>query len=145
MLASLRWLSSVPLRRLVVPGLLAAFSASAQAPLDIRVALVIGNSAYPGFPLLNPVNDARAMADTLKGLGFAVTELRDARKAQMADAIAQVQGSLKGKQGVGMLYYAGHGLQVDWRNYMVPVDARLTLNAARHGWDGTVVLALPPP
>ncbi len=105
------------------------FSAQAQAPLDIRIALVIGNSAYPGAPLVNPANDARAMGDTLRGLGFIVVELRDAQKAQMADAIAKVRASLQGKQGVGMLYYAGHGLQLDWQNYMVPVDARLS-NAA---------------
>ncbi len=106
-------------------GLL-TFSAVAQAPLDIRVALVIGNSAYANAnPLANPANDARAMGDTLRGLGFTVIELRDGQKAQMAEAIAKVGAALKGKQGVGMLYYAGHGLQLDWRNYMVPVDARL--------------------
>ena len=105
---------------------LAVFSASAQAPLDVRVALIIGNSAYPGnMALSNPANDARAMADVLKRLGFTVIELRDGSKAQMSAALAQVNASLKGKQGVGMLYYAGHGLQLDWRNYMVPVDANL--------------------
>ena len=103
-----------------------AFSAQAQAPLDIRIALVIGNSAYPNAPLANPANDARAMGDTLRGLGFTVIELRDAQKVQMAEAIAKVRESLNGKQGVGMLYYAGHGLQLDWHNYMVPVDAKLT-------------------
>ncbi len=102
------------------------FSAQAQAPLDIRVALVIGNSAYANAnPLTNPANDSRAMGDTLRGLGFTVIELRDGQKAQMAEAIAKVGDALKGKQGVGMLYYAGHGLQLDWRNYMVPVDAKL--------------------
>jgi hypothetical protein len=105
---------------------LITFSAQAQAPLDVRIALVIGNSAYAGAPLVNPANDARAMSDTLRGLGFTVVELRDAQKAQMVDAIAKVRDSLKGKQGVGMLYYAGHGLQLDWHNYMVPVDAKMT-------------------
>ncbi len=117
------------LRLAAVASLLAAISVSAQAPLDVRVALIIGNSAYAGAPLLNPANDAKAMADVLKRLGFNVIELRDGNKAQMAAAIAQVSNSLKGKQGVGMLYYAGHGLQLDWRNYMVPVDANLK-NAA---------------
>ena len=109
---------------LAIAGLF--FSAQAQAPLDIRIALVIGNSAYPAAPLLNPANDARAMGDTLRGLGFTVVELRDAHKAQMAEAITRVRDALKGKQGVGMLYYAGHGLQLDWHNYMVPVNANLT-------------------
>ena len=66
------------------------------------------------------------MGDVLRGLGFTVIEVRNGNKAQMAAAITQVQGSLKGKQGVGMLYYAGHGLQMDARNFMVPVDAKLT-------------------
>lgn len=114
------------LRLTAVASMLAAVSVSAQAPLDVRVALIIGNSAYPGnMALVNPANDAKAMADVLKRLGFTVIELRDGSKAQMAAAIAKVSDSLKGKQGVGMLYYAGHGLQLDWRNYMVPVDANL--------------------
>ena len=109
---------------------LLSIPATAQAPLDLRVALIIGNSAYAGnMALVNPANDAKAMADVLKRLGFTVIELRNGNKAQMTAAIAQVSNSLKGKQGVGMLYYAGHGLQLDWRNYMVPVDANLK-NAA---------------
>lgn len=114
------------LRLAVVASALAAISVSAQAPVDVRVALIIGNSAYPGnMVLVNPANDAQAMADVLKRLGFTVVELRDGNKVQMSSAIAKVSDALKGKQGVGMLYYAGHGLQLDWRNYMVPVDANL--------------------
>lgn len=108
---------------------LMALSASAQAPLDIRVALVIGNSAYPASPLANPVNDARAMSETLRVLGFSVIEIRDGLREQMLEAIDKVRRSLDGKKAVGMLYYAGHGLQADYHNFMVPVDARLS-NAA---------------
>ena len=109
---------------------LATFSAAAQAPPDVRVALVIGNGAYAGgAALVNPANDARAMATELKRLGFTVVELRNGGKSEMNEALAKVRDALKGKQGVGMLYYAGHGLQLDWRNYMVPVDARLTSSA----------------
>ena len=101
-------------------------AASAQAPADIRVALVIGNSTYPGSAaLINPGNDAQAMASALKQLGFTVVEVRNGGKSEMTDALAKVRAALNGKQGVGMLYYAGHGLQLDWRNYMVPVDAKL--------------------
>ena len=114
------------LRLTTISSLLAAVSVSAQAPLDVRVALIIGNSRYAGnMALVNPANDAKAMADVLKRLGFTVVELRDGNKAQMSAAITQASNSLRGKQGVGMLYYAGHGLQLDWRNYMVPVDANL--------------------
>lgn len=111
---------------IAVATALLAFAVSAQAPLDVRVALVIGNAAYAGnAALANPVNDALAVADTLKQLGFEVVELRDSRRSEMGEAIAKVREALKGKQGIGMLYYAGHGLQLDWRNYMVPVDAKL--------------------
>jgi hypothetical protein len=114
-------------KTLVVAFALVTFAVSAQAPLDVRVALVIGNAAYAGSAALaNPANDSRAMADTLKQLGFTVVELRDSGKNEMNEAIVKVRDALKGKQGVGMLYYAGHGLQVDWRNYMVPVDARMS-------------------
>ncbi len=118
------------LRATLAAAILLSAAAQAQAPGDIRIALVIGNSAYTGAPaLVNPANDAKAMGDALRGLGFTVVEVRDADKAQMARAIAQVRDSLKGKQGVGMLYYAGHGLQVDARNYMVPVDAKMAKGA----------------
>ncbi len=114
------------LQTITVAISLLTFAVSAQAPLDVRVALVIGNAAYAGSAALaNPANDARAMADTLKQLGFTVVELRDSGKAEMSEAIVKVREALKGKQGVGMLYYAGHGLQLDWRNYVVPVDAKM--------------------
>ena len=116
-----------PLRYGFTALALACVTAVAQAPTDIRVALVIGNAAYAGnAALANPTNDAKAMAETLRGLGFTVVEIRDGGRTQMNDAIVKVRDTLKGKQGVGMLYYAGHGLQLDWRNYMVPVDAKLS-------------------
>ncbi len=100
---------------------------AAQAPGDARVALVIGNAAYAASAALaNPGNDARAMSATLRSLGFTVIEATDASRAQMQEAIGKVREQLRGKSGIGMLYYAGHGLQLDWRNYMVPVDAKLT-------------------
>ena len=118
------------LRQVAACCALAGLPAAAQAPLDVRVALVIGNAAYAGpAALANPVNDATTMAAALRRLGFTVTELRDGSRAQMAQAIDTVRDSLRGKQGVGMLYYAGHGVQLDWRNYMVPVDARMATAA----------------
>ncbi len=113
------------LRSTALAAVLVTAAASAQAPFDVRVALIIGNSAYANAPLLNPANDAQAMSDVMRRLGFQVVELRDGNKAQMSAAISKVSDILKGKQGVGMLYYAGHGLQLDWRNYMVPIDANL--------------------
>lgn len=119
-----------PLKSTLVMAALFAMSATAQAPLDIRVALVIGNSAYAApAALVNPANDAAAMSGTLKTLGFTVVEVKDGTRSQMKEAVAGVRDRLKGKQGIGMLYYAGHGLQLDWRNYMVPVDAKLNAPA----------------
>jgi hypothetical protein len=117
------------LRACLLATLVAAsiFPSQAQAPGDLRIALVIGNAAYAGkAALVNPGNDAQAMSETLRGLGFTVVEVRDGSKAQMQEAIAKVKASLQGKQAIGMLYYAGHGLQVDWRNYMVPIDAKMS-------------------
>ena len=104
---------------------LAVAAASAQAPVDVREALVIGNSAYAGAPLENPVNDAQAMSVALRKLGFSVQVLRDANKTQMAQAFDSLAARLKGSQGVGMVYYAGHGVQVNYDNFLVPVDARI--------------------
>jgi uncharacterized caspase-like protein len=102
------------------------FSATAQAPSDIRIALIIGNSAYPGdMALANPANDAKDMAATLRNMGFGVIEVVNSDRAKMLEAIERAGKNLAGKQGIGMLFYAGHGLQLDWRNYMVPVDAKL--------------------
>ena len=103
------------------------YSSTAQAPLDIRIALVIGNAAYVSIPALgNSTNDAKSMAMILRKLGFQVVEVVDGNKAQMEKAVDDLQALLKGKQAVAMLYYAGHGLQLDWHNYMVPVDVKLT-------------------
>ena len=117
-------------RQLLITALCATglltFSATAQAPNDVRIALIIGNSAYPGnMALANPSNDAKDMAATLRNMGFGVIEVIDSDRAKMLEAIERAGKNLNGKQGIGMLFYAGHGLQLDWRNYMVPVDAKL--------------------
>lgn len=113
------------LRSLLLLAVWLTALAQSQAPEVIRVALVIGNAAYADAPLANPVNDAKAMSTMLRGLGFQVLELRNATKAQMESAIAQARDTLKGRNGIGLLYYAGHGMQMDWRNYLLPVDARV--------------------
>lgn len=114
-------------RRLIVGfGLGVAVCAVAQAPQDVRVALVIGNAGYASpATLTNPLNDAAAVAGRLKGLGFEVIEVRDATRAQITEAVALLGRRLQGVRGIGMFYFAGHGMQVNFRNYLVPVDARL--------------------
>jgi hypothetical protein len=90
-----------------------------------RVALVIGNSAYPSAPLDNPVNDARAMAAKLGKLGFDTILRVDATKAQMERAIGEF-GEKLSENATGLVFYAGHGIQSQGRNFMIPVDAQIT-------------------
>ncbi|MGE0875896.1 MAG: caspase domain-containing protein [Burkholderiales bacterium] len=87
-----------------------------------RVALVIGNSAYKHSPLKNPVNDARAMAQALVETGFSVTLLEDGSETSMRRAIRAFGDELL-RGGAGLFYYAGHGMQVRGRNYLIPVNA----------------------
>ena len=90
-----------------------------------RTALVIGNSRYKDAPLKNPANDAGAIADNLQKMGFSVIPLLDSGKDAMENAIRNYAGQLARSKGVGLFYFAGHGLQVSWRNFLVPVDASL--------------------
>ena len=89
-----------------------------------RLALVIGNGAYQKVPLKNPINDAEDMAATLKKLGFKVILKKDADQRTMEDAIRYFGRQLR-NGGVGLFYFAGHGVQVEGRNYLMPVDARI--------------------
>lgn len=90
-----------------------------------KLALVIGNSDYPQAQLKNPVNDAVAMEATLKRLGFQVTLLRNADLRKMRAAIDDFASSLT-PDSLGLFYFAGHGLQVNRVNYLVPVDFSAT-------------------
>jgi uncharacterized caspase-like protein len=96
-----------------------------HAATEQRTALVIGNSAYSSSPLKNPVNDATAIASKLKKLGFAVTIRKNAGQKDMDDAIREFGRQLKKKRGVGLFYYAGHGIQIGGVNYLLPVNARI--------------------
>jgi len=90
-----------------------------------RVALVIGNGAYQHAPeLANPSNDANAIATSLKGLGFTVFREVDLSRVNMERLIRDFAKTLKGADA-GLFFYAGHGLQVNGKNYLVPVDAKL--------------------
>ena len=101
-----------------------SFLVAAAACAAERVALVIGNSAYRSDPLKNPANDARDMAEKLRGLGFVVTHLEDVGFRQMISAFQEFSRSAE-KYDVRLLYYAGHGLQFKDSNYLIPIDADL--------------------
>jgi hypothetical protein len=90
-----------------------------------RVALVIGNSDYDAGPLLNPENDARAMATALRQTGFDVLEyINLPSPAEMKRAIRDFGRKIQ-NGGVGLFYYAGHGIQVGGKNYLIPTKAQI--------------------
>jgi uncharacterized caspase-like protein len=93
------------------------------AQRERRTALVIGNGAYSDGRLQNPPNDAADMANALKQLGFEVTLLTDADKRRIEEAINQFNYQLR-QGGVGLFYYAGHGVQVNGENYLIPIGAK---------------------
>jgi hypothetical protein len=95
-----------------------------SADTSTRLALVIGNSAYSTGPLKNPVNDATDMAAALKDLGFTVILKKNADLRTMEESLEEFGNCLK-KGGVGLFFYAGHGVQVQTVNYLIPVDAKV--------------------
>ena len=98
-----------------------AFSASAEK----RIALVVGNGGYKSVsPLRNPRNDAELLRRTLEGAGFVVTNVLDADDKALRKAVIDFGRALRAAD-VGLFYYAGHGIQLDGANYLVPVDAGL--------------------
>jgi len=96
---------------------------ASKTPSESRLALVIGNGSYKVSPLTNPPNDAKAVAKTLRDLGFKVIEREDATFTQMQDALREFGDTLKLSGGVGLFYYAGHGIQYKNSNYLLPVDS----------------------
>jgi uncharacterized caspase-like protein len=89
-----------------------------------RLALVIGNGNYVSARnLSNPVNDATDMANALKELGFEVILGTNLSLKQMNDKVREFGDKLKASGGVGLFYYAGHGIQVGGRNFLIPVEA----------------------
>lgn len=87
-----------------------------------RVALVIGNSAYKTSPLRNPVNDARDMANSLRGYGFTVIERNNLTVKQIGSTLREFRSKLT-PGSVALVFYAGHGLQIKGENYLTAVDA----------------------
>ena len=90
---------------------------------DSRAALVIGNSKYPSSPLQNPVNDAADMANSLQQLGFDVIHRENATHLEMENAVREFGEILSESKGIGIFFYAGHGVQVNGHNFLIPVDA----------------------
>lgn len=92
---------------------------------DKRVALLIGNGAYEHVPTLrNPTNDATDVAATLRDVGFEVIEHSDQGQAAMLDTLRSFRRKASGAE-IALIYYAGHGIEIDRQNYLIPVDAEL--------------------
>jgi uncharacterized caspase-like protein len=116
----------------VIASLAAGWSApvaAQSAPAEPRVALVVGNAAYPTAALRNPVNDAKVIAERLRKLGFDVTLRTDVTQREMTRAVSQFGQSLK-PGAVALFYFAGHGMQVKGRNFLIPVDAEIATEAS---------------
>ncbi|WP_291738659.1 caspase family protein [Bradyrhizobium sp.] len=91
-----------------------------------RVALVLGNSAYRNTaPLANPVNDASVISATLKNAGFDTVDFRKDLPAVETRRALREFADLARDADIALVYYAGHGIEVDGANYLIPVDARL--------------------
>ena len=117
----------VAVRRSIVRAVVLAVAsvAGASAYGAERVALVVGNSTYQGIgELPNPKNDASDVGTALGRLGFEVTTLIDGDRAGMEEALRTLTRRSVGADVV-VVFYAGHGMEIDGTNYLVPVDARL--------------------
>lgn len=116
-------------RTIAMVGVALWLASAGQAWASARVALVLGNGDYgPEIgKLKNPSNDAKLVADTLKGLGFDVALVTDADQKAMKRAIREFGQRLRetGPEGIGFFYYAGHGVQVDGENYLLPIGAEI--------------------
>jgi len=96
-----------------------------ETVLENRLALVIGNSNYAVAPLRNAANDGKAMAKALRELNFDVIEVIDGDKKTMKDAVRKFSDKLTEDKGVGLFYYAGHGVQVKGDNYLIPINHQI--------------------
>jgi hypothetical protein len=105
------------------------FQLAQAAQAESRVALVIGNSAYQvNKPLNNPVNDAQAVSQMLNQAGFEVVMAFDLTRDIMKQTVEEFAARVleKGSNTVAMVYYAGHGIQADGENYLIPIDAKFS-------------------
>jgi len=106
----------------------ACVCASATVAATDRVALVLGMADYQTIPVLdNTRNDAEAMARTLDGIGFDVTLALDASSEQLAQLLDDFAFRSETAE-LALIYYAGHGVEVQGENYLIPVDAKVTSN-----------------
>ena len=115
------------LHRLLIGLVLLGWSGAISSPANAgtKLALVLGNARYEAVPALdNPSNDAADLAQALRKVGFDVIEQRDATREAMAKAVHDFSERLRGAD-IALFFYAGHGLQMNGENYLLPVDAKI--------------------
>src|SRR6266851_841160 len=97
------------------------------APIEKRMALVIGNGAYQAGPLATPANDAGLIAQTLQAAGFDVVGARDLDEDSLRHAFRDFVDNVSkaGPETVVAVYFGGYGLQLEGENYLVPIDANI--------------------
>ena len=114
---------STGLRALAAIAAFAAFALLAPAAAaNGRVALLIGNNAYPSSPLRNAANDSRDLGAALRELGFKTIVKENTTRAEMIAALQEFGKALDGAEAA-LFFYAGHAMQFKDRNYLVPIDA----------------------
>ena len=101
-----------------------SLAADVQPP-DRRIALVVGNSSYPAVPLPNPQNDAHLIAANLRKLGFEVNEQTNLAVVPFRRSLREFARRAQEAGVISVFYYAGHGVQIDGRNFLLPVDVNL--------------------
>ena len=116
-------------RSLIALGLLIGIAMQAPARAEKRIALVIGNNAYENVPKLEKaVNDAKAVAASLRSIGFEVLLATDVSRRDFARQLAEFNGRVQ-TNDLALFFYAGHGIEVRGANYVLPLD----VPAARDG------------
>ncbi|MCI0751562.1 MAG: caspase family protein, partial [Flammeovirgaceae bacterium] len=103
-----------------------AMLASQVVAQEKRLALIVGNGNYSAGALRNPLNDARAMDSTLRALGFETMVFENLNLGDFKKSIDEFGARLQGYD-IGLFYYAGHGIQLKGRNYLIPVEANLRI------------------
>lgn len=119
---------SIQVARLAFRGIVLAaalFGAVVAHAQEKRIALVVGNAKYASLPLSNPENDARLVSTTLRKLGFEVLERTNLGVREFRRVLREFARRIQDQEGVSVFYYAGHGVQIDGRNYLLPVDVNL--------------------
>src|SRR5262245_32362137 len=103
-----------------------SFSFAQQSQSSQRIALLIANSKYPdaGTPLPTPINDARALGDELKRMGFDVDVKNNLTKADTQKAIDDFVAKIR-KGATALFFFGGYGIQVSRRSYLIPIDAQI--------------------